>query len=228
MIILHGENTVASRNTLASLIKKAKDQHAEIIRLDAKKLSRADLESVLGENDLFGTKKLIIVEQLHSLPRSKKKNELLSLAASPTDHSLVLWEKRALTKTMAKQFPTADIREFKMSNSLFAWLDTIGTTTSPQKKLTLLHEAIAKDSEYLCFIMLVRHIRFLLLAKTGGTIKGPPFMVSKYSKLAGAFSEPTLLELHTKLVELDEKAKTSRLTLTLQSQLDLFTLGVYI
>lgn len=228
MIILHGENTVASRNKLAQILSEAKTLGTEIIRLEAKKISQGELESVLGAADLFGTKKLVVLEELHSLPRSKKKNELISLTASPTDHEIVLWEKRALTKTMAKQFPQADLQEFKMSNSLFSWLDSIGSPTSDEKKLTLLHEAIKKDSEYLCFIMLVRHIRLLLLAKTGGKIKGPPFMVSKYSKQSRAFSEEKLLELHTKLVEIDEKAKTSSLTLNLQSQLDLFTLGVYI
>ncbi len=226
MIILHGDNIVASREKLTSHLSNLKEQGKKVVRFDAKPLSRAELESALGESDLFGTQKGIVIEALHSLPTSARKKELLSLLEQETPHEVILWEKRALTPTMLKKFPQAQASEFKTSNALFAWLDLFGSQGNPQKKLSLLHEAILKDGEYLCFLMLVRHIRLLLLAKTGGTIKGPPFMVSKYKKQAHNFTETQLIHLHTKLVELDEKAKTSRLALPLQSQLDLFTLGV--
>jgi len=228
MILLYGENTVASRDELTKLLTASKAEGHEVIRLEAKKLTQAELETVLGETDLFGTNKTIVIEGLHSLPKSKKKNELIALLTQPSDHSIILWEKRSLTKAMLNQFPSARATEFKMSNLLFNWLDAFGATDQKNSALQNLHKAFKKDGEYLCFIMLIRQIRLLLLAKTGGTIKGPPFMVTKYSSQARRFSTEQLLALHTHLTELDEKTKVSQTTLTLQSQLDLLTLGVYI
>ena len=90
MIILHGDNTVSSRNELAKLLSQAKEHDTEIVRIDAKSLTRATLESSLGEQDLFGTPKLIVIETLHSLPKSKKKNELVELVAADTPHQVIL------------------------------------------------------------------------------------------------------------------------------------------
>ncbi|MCB9800603.1 MAG: hypothetical protein H6773_00265 [Pseudomonadales bacterium] len=228
MIILHGDSTVQSRNELAKILSEARAQSTEIVRVDAKSLNHATLESTLGEQDLFGTPKLVVIETLHSLPRSKKKDELIKLVSKKSPHQILLWEKRTLTKTMLKSFPDAQVREFKMSNFLFNWLDMLGGRQPYNQKLETLHQAIKKDGDYLCFIMVVRHVRLLLLAKTGGIIKGPPFMVSKYKKQAQMFSETQLLQLHTHLVSIDEKTKTSTTSLNLESQLDLLTLGVYI
>lgn len=228
IIILHGDNTIASRNELAKIRAKAKENHSDIITVQTKKIAPAELELILGETDLFDTKKTLIIEELHSLPKSKRKTELITLLAQPSPHNLVLWEKRLLTKTMLKQFSGTVVQEFKMSNVLFNWLDLFGKPDQKNKALSLLQEASKKDGEYLCFVMLIRHIRLLLLAKSGGVIKGPPFMVSKYASQAKQFSEQQLLDLHTKLVEIDEQTKTSTSTLKLQSELDLLTLGVYI
>lgn len=228
IIILHGDNTVASRNELATIRTQAKKNQSECITVPTKKITPAELEVLLGETDLFGTKKTLIIEELHSLPKSKRKTELITLLTQPSQHTLVLWEKRLLTKTMLKPFSGALVHEFKMSNVLFNWLDLFGRSEQKNKALSLLQEAVKKDGEYLCFVMLIRHIRLLLLAKTGGTIKGPPFMVSKYASQAKLFSQQQLLDLHTKLVEIDEQSKTSSSSLKLQSQLDLLTLGVYI
>ena len=228
MLVLHGENIVASRKKLAEYIDTARSEQTDVVRLEAKRTSLADLESVLGAHDLFGTKKLIVIEELHSLPRSKKKDSLIDLLSGELTHECILWEKRKLTKTMLRKFSSATISEHTTSNALFAWLDTLGTKTPPEKKIALLREAAEKDGEYLCFIMLIRQIRYLLLAKTGGVIKGPPFMVQKYKKQATHFSEEELLQLHSQLVLMDEKMKSTKQQLTLESQLDLFTVGVYI
>ena len=228
MTILHGENTVASREHLTTLISAAKQAGTAIERVESTQLTRSDLEILMGSTDLFGTQKLLIIEQLHSLPKSKRKDELITLLAKPTQHSIILWEKRALTPTMLKAFPGATVNEYKASSSLFNWLDSLSNSGEKTKKLTLLHEALQKDGEYLCFTLLVRHIRLLLLAKAGGTLKGPPFLTAKYKKQAQVFSESQLRMLHTRLVTLDDQAKSSRLSLNLESQLDLLTIGVYI
>jgi hypothetical protein len=228
MIIIHGENTTASRKKLVDIIEKEKDKSKEIIRLEAKKLTESSLEESLGASDLFGTSKTIIIEELHSLPTSKKKKGFIETLSNPQTYDIVLWEKRLLTKTMLKKFASTtnftDIFEFKISKTLFTWLDMLGNKGNQTKKLNLLHSAVETDGEFFCFLMLIRQIRLLIEVKSGGKAKGAPFMVSKLNKQAANFSLDELLEIHKKLLETDIKQKTSASLIDIVTMLDLLTL----
>ncbi len=224
MYILHGDNTIASREKRVSLVAEMKAQGYKVITLDAAKLSRAELESTLNSQDLFGASQCVCIDGLHSLQTSARKKELLTLLSQHTNEPLIVWEKRALTKTMLNMFAGATILEFKASNTLFTWLESLGTTTPKAKKLELLHQAIASDGEYLCFLMLIRQLRMLLTVLERGVVAGPPFMVAKIKKQAESFTTPQLLELYEKLALLDEQSKTSKTLLPLAAELDLLTI----
>jgi DNA polymerase III delta subunit len=224
MIIIHGENIIASRQKLIEIIDLAKNQKQEIIRQESKTLDEARLEELLGSSDLFGTKKTIIIESLHSLQTSKKKKLLIKMCANSELHNLVLWEKRTLTKTMLKQFGTAENYEFKASKTLFAWLDLFGQKNTETKKLQLLHEAINKDGEYFCFIMLIRQFRLLIQAKTGEKIGGAPFMITKLNKQAALFTIEELLKTYKEILKMDYALKTSKNLLSMSQWLDLLSI----
>jgi hypothetical protein len=226
MTILHGDHLVQSRKELTSLIDEAKLRGQNIIRLEAKQLTEAVLEEALFGSDLFGTSQLIVVEGLHSLPVSKRKKSLIALLASAQDTSIILWEKRSLTKTMLKPFPQAKVSEFQTSKTLFQWLDSLGTAQSTTNKLSLLHEAIEADGDHFCYLMLARQIRLMIQVKDGGTPAGAPFMVSKIRKQASAFSIEKLLQLHGQLLEIDIAQKTSSQRLSMSQELDLVTTKV--
>ncbi len=230
MIIIHGENTTNSRQKLVEIINDQKSKNQEIIRLEAKQLTEASLEETLGANDLFGTAKTIIIEELHSLPVSKKKKNLIDLISKPQIHDIVLWEKRSLTKTMlnkiskdANQAIFEDF-EFKISKTLFTWLDSLGKTGNAQKKLQLLHSAIETDGEFFCFLMLIRQIRTLIEIKSGGVAKGAPFMIAKINQQAASFKLDQLLSIYKELLEIDIKQKTSTSLIDTVTMLDLLSL----
>jgi DNA polymerase III delta subunit len=243
LTILYGENVVKSRDTLTSLLAKAKQENKVITRLEAKTLTESSLQEALSSQELFGGDKVVVIEELHSLPVSARKKALLKLLSdqangttgSTTD--VIIWEKRSLTKTMLKPFvdtktsPTkvslTKALEFKSSNHLFAWLDLLGNPQhAPAKKLGLLHEAITTDGEHFCFLMLARQLRLLIAAKEGTTIAGPPFVVSKLQNQARNFELNTLLTLHQKLLTIDEAQKTSHNAFTLAQELNMITLGL--
>ncbi|GIK83625.1 MAG: hypothetical protein BroJett025_02470 [Patescibacteria group bacterium] len=223
MIIIHGENTITSRDKLLDVISDYKKQGIELVRLEAKDLSEAQLETTLGEGDLFGTKKAIIIEGLHSLPKSEKQKTLIKLCCNATNHEIVLWEKRELTATMLKPFPQAQVYAYKASKTLFSWLDLLGTNGNETKKIQLLHDAIETDGDFFCFIMLIRQFRLLIQAKTGEKIAGAPFMISKLQKQAQQFSLEQLLKIHQQLLIFDFEQKTSKSLLSMNQWLDLFT-----
>lgn len=224
MIIIHGENTVLSRSKLVDLLALQKQNGVQIQRLEAKELTESDLETALGESDLFGTKKAIVIEGLHSLPKSAKQKKLLQLCAQAQTHEVLLWEKRELTATMLKLFPTAEVFGFKASKTLFTWLDLLGKKEDESKKIQLLHDAINSDGEYFCFIMLIRQCRMLIQAKTGEKIGGAPFMIAKLQKQAQHFTLEQLLKLYKQLLTFDYAQKTSKNILSMNQWLDLLTL----
>lgn len=220
--ILHGENTIASRNELVKLITLAKNKNKTIERLDAKKLNLGLLESKLVKQDLFGTKISIVIEDLHSLPRSKNKTLLIELT-SKSQVDLMLWEKRKLTPAMLKKFSQAKIFEFKLSNALFAWLDSL---SGNKKQLLFFHKALQTEDPHLCLVMLARQIRMLIQVKETGTMAGAPWMVQKVKRQSQSFSLNQLLDIHSQLLTIDLKQKTSSNALELDQELDLLLLSM--
>ncbi|PIY80764.1 MAG: hypothetical protein COY80_01195 [Candidatus Pacebacteria bacterium CG_4_10_14_0_8_um_filter_42_14] len=225
VIIFHGNHTVESRDSLLNEISKRQSRGIEIFKLEAKQLSPSSLESELGSNTLFDSAKCVVIEELHSLPTSKKRDELVSLInSSPSD--VLLWEKKKLTATQLKKFPNSLNREHNISTTLFSWLDSLGSNASPQKKLNLLHDAVKQDGAQFCFLMLARQTRLLLTSIDGGQVAGAPFVQSKLKKQAHFFTQGELLGLHKKLLQIDTEQKTSTATLKLEQELDMLTLSM--
>lgn len=222
--ILHGENISLSRKKLLELIAEEKKKHTQIIRLEGKKLDRAILEESLGSSSLFGNDTCIVIEELHSLPRSKKKTELISLIAATQDTTLILWEKRKLTPTMIKQFPGARVFAFKPSETLFSWLDSLDSAGNKNRQLELFAKATQSNDVHMCFVMLIRQIRLLIATKSGGQVKGAPFLIQKLRSQANRFTLEKLLETHSTLYTFDSQMKSSANSLPLKESLDLLLL----
>lgn len=223
--LLHGENIVASRDKLVELITQAKNRNKTIDRLDAKKLTPGFLQTKLIKQDLFGTERVIVIEDLLSLPRSKQKSALIDLVAS-CQADVILWGKRDLTKTMLKRFNQAKIHHFKLSKNLFTWLDSLrGDSQNTSEQIKLLHQALNTEDAYLCFIMLARQIRMLIQA-LDNQLSGPPWMVKKIQHQAQSFQLNQLLQIHSQLLEIDHRHKTSSNTLELDQELDLLLLNL--
>lgn len=220
MIVIHGDNTALSRKKLQELISVATQSGNEIVRLEAKKLTSAQLEEALVETSLFGDEKTIIVEELHSLPTSNRKKELINQVSQYQDKSIILYETKLLTANMLKKLGTNNDFSFKISNSLWKLLDHL-TSKNKKELLLLLREAIKQNDEYFVYTMIIRQVRQLIQAKTGGTLKGAPFMISKLKGQANSLSLDKLLETHQKLHRIDIKQKNSQLHLGLSQELDL-------
>jgi len=229
ILILHGEQLTRSRERLVSLLDEHKSQGLEVVRLTGSELTLPLLEQSFGETSLFGSSKVILIEELHSLIKSNRKAELIEAVATasgaPEAPTVILWEKRSLTKPMLKKFPSAQVQEFKVSNAIFTWLDSLsGKKNTKSQQLKLLHQALTTEDEFFCFTMFIRQVRLLIQTKDGGTVAGPPFMVTKLRQQSAQFSLSQLLNTHHRLLEIDVAHKTSSNRLTLGQDLDLLLL----
>lgn len=221
LILIHGEQTHLSRQKLIDVVQQAKSVGTEVLTLSAKNLTTSELETQLGSESLFGNSRLLVIEELHSLPVSEKRKHLINLLKNTTT-DLLLWEKRSLTKPQIKVLQPKQEYEFKPTSAVFKWLDSF--SPKPQSKATqlkLLRGAIASDGAELCFILLIRQVRLLIQAKTGAPIGGAPFMITKLKSQAQAFTLAQLLKVHHQLLKLDLIYKTSRPPWSLSEELDI-------
>lgn len=225
MIIIHGDNISKSRLKLTKIIDSLKNQNKDIFSVTAKTLTASLLEEALGETSLFGGDKVIVIEELHSLPESAKKKQFIAALAT-SDQEIVLWEKRLLTATMLKKFPHADVEAFKASSLLFQWLDSLGVSKDKKQLLSDLHQIVKDESAFFCFTMICRQVRLLISALDDGQLKGAPFIVQKLKKQARSFTLDQLLVFHSKLVEIDYKQKRSLSKLSLEQELDMLVLSL--
>lgn len=226
MIVIHGENTIQSRNKLVTILEQAKEKNTLVERISASQLDVPLLESKLQRTDLFGYSRMLVIEELHSLPRSKKLTDLIELLAQ-TDAEVCLWEKRQLTPTMLNKLKADKVYEFKLANSLFNWLDSLSPHPATKtKQLQLFQQTVRENAEYMCFIMLARQLRLLIQARSGGKIKGPYFVVNKITQQAQLFSLAQLLSLHQQLYNLDAKIKTSTNNISLTQSIELIILNL--
>jgi len=240
MRILHGESIVQSRNSLVVLEATAKEASKQIQSINAKNLDLPILEQLLGSENLFAEPQLLVIEELHSLPKSKKKDALIEMLgnfANASDTSsgnsgggaesteVILWEKRELTPTMLKKFPGARADQFKLSSALVSWLDSCGGNDK-NRQMQLLEKALVSDGDFMCFSMLARQVRLLIQAKDGGVIAGAPFVISKLKSQCRAFSIDQLLQLHSQLLKIDLGQKTSSSKFNLAQELELLVVGL--
>ncbi len=226
LTLIHGEHTVHSRDKFTQVLAAARDSGAQITRFTGKELTPALLTDALNRVSLFSEKEVLVVEELHSLPASKQRTELITMLAGATEKDIVVWEKRDLTATMLKPFAAAQVSAFPLSKKMFSFIESIGTYSSPAQCVQAAHAVYEQDGAYFLFAMLCRQIRLLISAHDDGTLKGAPFMIAKIKKQAQAFSLQKLLTIHAYLLEIDTAEKQSGSALTLEQQLDLLWLSL--
>ncbi|MBU1127168.1 hypothetical protein KKF11_02385 [Patescibacteria group bacterium] len=219
MLIIHGENTVQSRDYLNSLIAQAKIQKKEIVKLDGRKLDLVTIQEALRNVNLFSSEKLVIVERFFSNP---KKNIIEFLSEKDYDN-LVFWEDKELYPSQTKGLKT-ETKLFKLPAIVFNFLDSV-YPSNYKISLRLFHECLKKTSAEQIFYLLIKQVRFMIIASDLGQngLKGlHPYQAHKITSLCRKFTQEDLLVIHKNLVLIDFNQKTGKTVLDLSSQLDLF------
>lgn len=231
MLILHGEHEIKSRQYLIEQIEIAKNSGRVIVWLDGKKLTLGDLEVSLGSSSLFDTPQTVIIEQLFSGLKSKRKDELITWLKQILDQNsypqinLILWENKSLTPAQIKNFSKAKIDQFKLASAVFSWLDQLSPAPASKKfQLKSLQKAVAAESAEFCLIMLIRQLRMLIQAKDHCLPPTAPFMASKLDHQASLFNSNQLIELHGKIFEIDRRLKNGLSPANLGQELEFLIL----
>ena len=232
--LIHGENTIASRQKLLDLLEPFKAQNIPLQYVSGRQLTPVQAELLIGENSLFSAvdifesdpsssvtsstnlpEKILIIEELHSLPLGKKRTALIDLLIqAPSSILLIFWEKKKLTALMIKKLALPSPKSaflFEPSSTLWKFLDALSPnpTTKPQL-LQLYQQTLVTEDAFYLQALLNRQIRLLIQIKTGPQPRLAPFQASKFVAQAKLFTLDQLLQLHHQLLLLEYQLKTSR------------------
>ncbi len=224
--ILHGEDIVSSRNELIA-IKARFDSSYEVASLNEITAQEERVTQILQSNSLFAQKKALIIENLHEVKDKKVFTKLLNLiTANETSADIILWFNKLLTKIQLGKFTKkTGIKEFSLPKNLFKFLDNIVPKNS-RLMFSQLSDIRKNQSDEFIFLMIVRQIRLLLLAKDNKLEGMPTWMKMKLERQAHNFTINVLKEIYQELFMIDVKIKTGQNTLPIGAQLDLLLLKI--
>lgn len=220
--IIHGDNLVESRKALVQKTKQAAAAGLEIVKLDGQKIGIGELRNTLESTSLFGSNKLVVLENLLSGVKSTKKESIKEyLSKGKFDNDLILWE---LKEIKLINLNGAKCELYKITPAIFKFLDSLKPNNTSEM-LHLLADVEKQEEPEMIFYMICRHVRLLLIASDPvGLTKSSlaSWQMGKYGKQAKYFNPETLKEIYSELEVIDYNQKTSGDSYSLSSRLDLF------
>jgi hypothetical protein len=215
-----GEDIISSRKAFLEHLERLKVNDFEVVRLAGKELTEESLALLSAPISLFRQKRALAVENLISGQKTKDREKMVKMAGSLSCH-LVLWESKDFSRADQLKYSGFVFKNFKLPASMFHFLESI----APQKtkaNLEKFQKALENVDVNFLFLMLVRQIRLLILAKGKKDIlKLPPWQKVKLQKQAAFFPQEALLLIYKKLLQIDLQQKTSASPYSLENLLEL-------
>lgn len=222
--VITGDDIVSSRNKLTELTSG----HTNAVRIDGKKSSLAEIETALESNSLFSEQKVVVIEQFASVKPQEKLAELVSKFEKDKDTDVILWDEAEPSLKIAN-IKGSKTFSYTFPKIYFAFLDTLSPKDS-KKTLDLLHQVLKTYAPEQVLYSIIKRIRQLLIIKTDSYTEFADFkkmqswQIGKLKKQANLWSEEQLRSTFLSFAGLDEKLKTSSLTMDLANHLDILLL----
>lgn len=221
--LLHGDNIVASREELHRI--KANAGEGEIRNLDGRSLDTTLLTQALESGSIFSDKTLVAIENLFVNLGKKQKtiNEFSSIIIrSANSCDVVFWEDREVSATVVKSLGhSAKIQLYKIPIIIFQFLDSLKPQNS-YHLLSLFKQTISIDVPERIFVMVIRRLRQLIMLKGNVTPEGlQPWQVSRLTSQSMSFTIDKLLDMYTRLLDIEYSVKSGSSPFSLSQQLEL-------
>ncbi|MCX7881336.1 MAG: hypothetical protein N2482_02365 [Patescibacteria group bacterium] len=221
LTIICGEDNIASRNYFLSLKKKYKENNCQINEIKFNEL----LENFILEKNfnLFSQKTVYFIENLNKKYSDKniklKKN--LDKIIDDNDLELFDWEDGFNARELKIKNKKIKVIEFKIKETVFKFLDEF--MLGNQKKVLQFLVNLSFEESFL-FIMLIRHIRNLLLIKTGvKPEKLADWQINKLKFQAKLWPLSKLIQIYKTLHRIDIQIKTSQTPFSLKESLEILS-----
>jgi hypothetical protein len=222
--LIHGSDIIASRKYFLTLQASVKDP----VILSNDQLTMTDLAQTLSGNSLFQETKHIFIEHFFRKKQKAQIQIFLSyLFENTSNHSIYLWENREIEKSTLILCKNAQIKEFRLPQSLFVFLESLKPGNGKQLLFLFRKTLETVEVEVLLF-MLIRQFRLLLFSSD----PSPDFIEEfkkladwQKSKIAGQsrlFGKENLVNVYDKLFAIEYGQKTGTLSLPLTESIDFF------
>ena len=222
LTIVCGEDSISSRDCYLRIRKDYLADGVEIC--DIKATEFEDIHNWFSDSiSLFSDKKVFFTENLNKRLSIRSNPSLFSLVeklAKSKSIGIVDWEDDVSAREL-KLSRGVIIKEFKPSVSIFKLLDVCYPHNLKQF-IDLFHSLPEKIDDVFIFIMLVRHIRNLIIVKTGNSLKSlQSLQASKLKLQSKLWNMEALISFYEGLYRIDMGLKTGRSPLPLRKSLDL-------
>lgn len=223
ILIVHGDDSQASRDFLNSSLRSSLKNGAKPVRLS--KDSSFSVSELISSGNLFPQDSLYILEGPSSL--TPREIGWLSENYKRLSGELILYSESQLSDGILKKLTAiASVKEFKPAKILYSFLDSF----VPGKAggcLKTLHLLLKKERPEFIFAVLGRHVRDLYWASVAPeTLSYPSWRVSKLKTQAALIGPAKLKKVVKSMARIDLTAKSSNqdlaslLDLLIASQLE--------
>jgi hypothetical protein len=212
--IIHGENTVASRQYLADVLKKFKSLGYGVIRPEGTR----DLENFTDFSQsvtLFGQKTVVVLENF-----LKQKGKIKPSVNRDELNEVVFWEDGKRSAAVLAQFDKrAQVMEFKVPYSVFRLLDNL-RPDNQKTTIRLYHQLLKNLPPEMIFSFVASRFIDLYYPPIGK----PDWTKEKLSTQTQSFTKIKLAGILRELSAIDLGQKNSLSPLPLDKQLEVFLL----
>ena len=226
--IIHGDSTDESRNYYYEF----KKSYPNLSTISGLNINNDELEHLFQGGNLFFEDKNIAVENLLSKNKAGKPlDETIDILNTHSkDANIILWEEKEIGKKSLDKFPKAQIQFFKIPKLIFNFLDSI-LPGNGKNLVVLFHKLLENNAVEIIIYMMTRQLRLLIAIKDKGEsideiLKMAPWQKGRIEKQAGLFKKEALISLYSKLYKIDSSQKTGKLSMPVESAIDIFLLDI--
>lgn len=211
MIILHGDNQVASRAQLTLAKQAAVKSGKQVIELEGD-VTLDQVVTAVESNSLFGNTNTVVIENLFSGRPSNQRKAVADYLLKNISSDIVAWDGKDIS-TKIKEFDPLVVRRFDLPRTVFKFLDDLS--------LSSLELALQVTPAEQILALLAGHLHKLILVKES-VANLPSWQIAKLNSQVTKFSLEKLKQMAHKLLEIDYAQKTSASPYELATGLELW------
>jgi DNA polymerase III delta subunit len=225
-ILISGEDSAKLYKRELELLNVWRGEGKSIRVLDAAKQKEPELLEALGSQSMFAPSQVWHMKHWEKLRSPKLQTSLLELLdAAPDDVLMTI--PQDMSAAQKKKIPAGwKMESFPLPAAIFKFLESI--KAKPYKVVhELFRQTLATGNEWGLHTLLTRQFRYMLQAKVGAPVAGPPFIVAKVKGQAQHFTEQELLDALKFLFELERNIKQGRTKLPWSTSIDILLGRLY-
>ncbi len=221
--IIFGEDITSSRNFFYNKKSELNNSYS----FDGKNINSTEIYQLLNNSSLF-IQGPIFIENFFSNIKSVESQNLLSyLITNEKNTDIFIWEEKAPTKTVLKDFKKPTLVPFELPRTVFSFLDSI-KPNSDKTNVTSFRSALGDNDPEILFYMLIRQFRLLIAISDYSSenidevARLAPWQKDKLVRQSRLFDKEKLINEYKKLYEIDYSLKTGNTSRTLTQAIDFF------